>query len=333
MKKLLKLANIGFYFLMLLVFFVLGLYFAGFIDAGKGQGLAGGAIVVGYGVLFSGIAFIASFFIAYFLETSMIKKLNWLLLVVLLATWGYTYYQFKQRDKIQEDKNEQFDPPPTSPTPIAEPVNEPTALLYDYETASPVEINNPAMNKSMGMGYFAPNYHENNTMYFFGNLNLEKSLMDHSPIDSMTFTRNKYNQFEIATAPPWLVPEIMKLDYDRLYFKIESVTEEFVEVVVNATNDQTSYVPRKAGNVIYWPEFLLSMHSVEFLPESKEVIRNRPFTASGVDNTKYQFMRPIKIKNEWMEVLLLNDGFKKVGKGWIQWQRNNKLLILYNLLS
>lgn len=132
MKKLLKPANIAFYILMLLVFFVLGLFFAAFIEAGKNQGLAGGAIVLGYGVLFGGIGFIGSFFLAYLLKVSIIKKLNWLLLIVLLGTWGYKYNEFTQRDKLQEEESKKFKPAPTTPTPMAEPVKEPTAMLIDF---------------------------------------------------------------------------------------------------------------------------------------------------------------------------------------------------------
>jgi len=158
-------------------------------------------------------------------------------------------------------------------------------------------------------------------------------MLEHQPYDSITFKINKYNSYEIATAPPWLVPDHFKLDYDMLYFKIESVPEEFVEVVVNAQNNQTSYVDKRTGNVVYWPEFLLGVNSVEFPQESTEKVRARPFEASGAINTPHQFMKPIKIKGDWAEALLLNTDFKKIGKGWIQWKRDNKLLILYNLLS
>ena len=332
MKKLLKPASIGFYILMLLVCFVLGLYFAGAIDAGKNQGLAGGAIVVGYGVIFAGVGFIASFFIAYYVATKVIVKFNLFLLLILLASVGYKYFEFQQRDKLQKEESEKFDPPSTTPTSQTEPLG--MAMLYtdDVEAEIPHKILNQE-NSEMGMGFFSPNYYDNPTLYFYGNPNLEKSLMDHIPYDSISFRRNKFNQFEIATAPPFLVPEYLKLDYDRLYFKVVSVSENFIEVVVNKTNGQTSYVDRRAGQLIYWPEFLLSMHSIEFLPNSKEKVHVRSFENSGEENTPHQFMRAIQIKGDWMKVLLLNSDFKTVGSGWVQWKRNGKLLIIYNLLS
>ncbi len=116
MKKLLKPANIGFYILMLLVCFVFGLYFAEAINAGKNQGLAAGAIVLGYGVLIGGIGFIASFFVAYLVNIKVIIKINYLLLLLILIGCSYKYYQFKQHFTQQKEKSEKFNPAPMIPT-------------------------------------------------------------------------------------------------------------------------------------------------------------------------------------------------------------------------
>jgi hypothetical protein len=330
MKKLFKPASLLFNFLCLLVFFVVGIYVAGFIGAGKNQGLAGGAIVLGYGVLFAGIALIASFFATYHIVHKRIVIANWILFVLLLIGYGVTHYRFKKRQAEKEEQPKEIHTKKTT-TPVD---SEPMAMLSKKEIHD--TMNRAFENKtdqSMGMGYFLPNFHEYSVLYFYGELNLEKSLMEHSPIDSITFKRNKYNQFEIATAPPWLVPDILKLDYDMLYFKIESLTQEFAEVIVNEQNKQTSYVSRRAGNTVYWSDFLLGVHSVEFYPNSQEKVQLRPFRPSGTTNTPYEFMRPMRIKGEWMEVVLMDGDFQNVGKGWIQWKRDDKLLIMYNLLS
>jgi hypothetical protein len=75
-KKLFTPANIAFYVLMGIAFFIAGIFYANMIEAGKDQMLAGGAIVLGWGVLFGGIAFIASIFIAYYTSAQIIKRLN-----------------------------------------------------------------------------------------------------------------------------------------------------------------------------------------------------------------------------------------------------------------
>lgn len=44
-------------------------------------------------------------------------------------------------------------------------------------------------------------------------------------------------------------------------------------------------------------------------------------------------MRVLAVQQDWAHVLLLDDNFEKRGSGWIQWKRDGKLLIQYNLLS
>ncbi|MGA8855104.1 MAG: hypothetical protein WB492_13095 [Christiangramia sp.] len=330
MKKVFKPASLLFNVLCLLVFFILGMYYAGWIEAGKHQGLAGGAIVLGWGALFAVIAFISSFFLTSRVIHRRIVAANWVLFVLLLVGYGITHYRFIQRDKLQKERNKPYNKKiPTEPTKTVEP----TAML-SFVPVTNLKIKLASQReKTMGMGYFLPNFYEDQTLYFYSNPNFEKSLPQHLPLDSITFKRNKYNQFEIATAPPWLRPEILKLDYDMLYFKIESVTNEFVEVIVNTQNNLTYFVNKRSGDVVYWQDFLLGVNSVEFFPDSKERIRERPFSESGIINTEYQFLRPIRIKEDWAEVILMNGNFQKVGTGWIQWRRDNKLLIMYNLLS
>ncbi|MEM7186951.1 MAG: hypothetical protein AAF466_09855 [Bacteroidota bacterium] len=333
MKKLLKPASIAFYFLMLIVFFLVGVYVAGWLEAGKNQGLAGGAIVLGWGVLFGGIAFILSFFIARYASHKNVVRCNWILLVILIATYGVTHYGYLENKKQKEEDPVENNLKPKPTTPAAE-AEEPTAMLSPtLRLRIPRQPLQAKMESSMGMGYFTPSFYEERTLYFYGNLNLEKSLMEHLPVDSITFKRNKYNQFEIATAPPWLVPDILKMDYDLLYFRIKSVFQEFVEVIVNTTNDRTAFVSRSAGKIRYWADFLLGVNSVEFLPNSGEQVRARPFEAASTVGTTYEFMRPLRIQNDWMQVLLVDGEFQTKAKGWIRWKRDGQLLILYNLLS
>ena len=69
---------------------------------------------MGYGVLFAGIGFVGSFFIAYFLELKFIKIINWVLLITILAVWSYKYYQYQQRDGNQPDMEEELRDKPVS---------------------------------------------------------------------------------------------------------------------------------------------------------------------------------------------------------------------------
>lgn len=144
MKKLFKPASLLFNFLCLLVFFIVGMYFAGWIEAGKNQGLAGGAIVVGWGVLFAGIAFVASFFLTYHVRHSRIVAGNGVLFVVLLLGYGITHYRFMQRNELQEEKNRPFKESPTTPAKTTETTGMHTfkGLLYEIQFPTQKNINN-----------------------------------------------------------------------------------------------------------------------------------------------------------------------------------------------
>lgn len=326
MKEFFKPASIAFYFLTLLVFFLLGLFYAGLIDAGKNQGLAGGAIVLGWGVLFGGIAFLIALFVGFRIRHKLLVKLNWTLLATLLITYGFAHYRFKSKQK-EKNEQEEIQTKPTSPT------SDVMALLYTSEVNEGKKEVFRNDKTPMGLGFFIPNFHNNQTLYFYGNINMEKSVDDHSPHDSITFARNEYNQFEIKTAPPWLVPDLLKLDYDMLYFRVYSVGRDFIEVIGNTTTNLKTFVSRYSGRMVYWPEFLLGVHSVEFIPGNEQHVKVKPLENASLNSTQYEFMRPIIIEQEWMQVELLDSDFKTVGKGWVKWQANGELLVSYNLLS
>ncbi|MCB0462682.1 MAG: hypothetical protein KDC81_08265 [Flavobacteriaceae bacterium] len=318
------------YVLAIIAFFFLGLVYAGITEAGKGQMLAAGAIVFGYGVIGAFIGLCLSLFIAYNAKRRLIIKLNVVLAFIIFASFFYFYfnYQKRQREKLENDppKREQpTTPKTTAPAAEAEEL-EPLAMLMNYE----VKIQSES---EMGLGMFTPNFYENKVLYFYGNLTQGKSVQEHMPTDSITFKQREYGGFDIATAPPWLVPDHLKLDYDMLHFKVKSISHDFIEVVVNTTNNQTAFVDRYAGKLQYWPEFLLGIHSVEFLQPSNYKVYVKPLDYAGTVATPYSFMRPVKIQNEWMYVELQGDDFKEVGKGWIRWQKDGKMLITYNLLS
>lgn len=308
------------YFLAIICSFFIGISYAGYIEAGKGQMLAGGAIVLGYGVMGSGIGLLIALYVAYKTNRKFIFNTNILLALSIVVFYGYYHLKYLEKQKAKELEQKEIEQPKKTTTPVN---TKDTAMLFPSETTE----------TQISLGMFTPDFNENKPLYFYGNITLEKSLQEHMPIDSITFKQREYGGFDIATAPPWLVPEHLKLDYDMLYFKVKSVSRDFIEVVVNATNNQTSFVDIYAGKLLYWPEFLLSVHSVEFLEPSRQKVYARPFDAAGTIATPYSFFRPIKIENEWMYVELQDNGFKEVAKGWIRWQKDGKLLITYSLLS
>ena len=183
-----------------------------------------------------------------------------------------------------------------------------------------------------GLGFFKPKLREERPMYFYGNPNFEKSLNEHLPSDSIVFNRNK-TQFQIKSAPPWLMPEHLKLDYELLYFKVLSIGEEFLLVEVNNSTGYTMYVSRWDGELIFWPDFLLKVHSIEFINPSEQKVRIKPLQNASIVNVAFDFMKPILINADWVQVVLFDSDYTKKGMGWIQWKKDHQLLISYSLLS
>lgn len=329
MKNFFKPARIAFYILMLITFFIVGLYFAGLIDAGKGQGLAGGAIVVGYGVLFAGIAFIASFFIAHITPHKIIVYANIVLLAVIIISYGITHYRYIQHQKANE-KTEQINPVPTTPTPQTDPIG--MVTFYKNDTSSPKPIKNLIEeNDGIGLGFFKPNFFQYPTLFFYGNVTLEKPVNQHSPTDSLALGRDQFGDFTLISAPPWLWPEAMNQPFGIFYFKVKSVGREFIEVEVNSKTGQIAYLNKRNGELLFWPEFLLSVSAIDFIQSKAQIPKIIPLDNAGEINTPYAHLHPLQVENEWVQLILKDKNFREVGKGWIRWQKDGELLIKFKL--
>lgn len=101
MKKLFKPACLLFNILMLITFFFVGITYASIIEAGKGQMLASGAIVLGYALVSATVAFIVSFFITYRLKHKLIVNLNIVLALLIIAFFAYYSYQHKADQELK----------------------------------------------------------------------------------------------------------------------------------------------------------------------------------------------------------------------------------------
>ncbi len=319
MKTFLRPSNILFYFLSALVFFLIGLIFAGVAGAGKGQGLAGGAIILGYGVLAGGVAFIAAILAARSIGETRVVLFNKILGVLFAFFIAVSTYRFLTREESQAGPDRSVPRKTTAPAALAVPVSYQPALHRQYRPP-------------MGLGMLKPAFYNSRVIYFYGNPNLKKPVSDHAPTDSLVFKRSERG-VEIAHAPPWFVPVHLKLDYGVLFLRAVSVHSDFVDVIVNETNGRNAYLDRHKSELIYWPEFLLSINSVEPRSRQDKPIRVKPLSHAGHVSTQYAFLKPLQISNQWMQVELLDDSFNSHGQGWIKWQENGELLITYSLFS
>ena len=115
------------YFLAIVTCFFIGIGYAGLVDAGKDQMLAGGAIVLGYGVIGAIIGFCISLIIAYKSNRKTIITINVVLALMIVAFWAYFFIKFKNR-KNEKIKEETERPIKTKPSTTVTSDND-TALL------------------------------------------------------------------------------------------------------------------------------------------------------------------------------------------------------------
>ena len=112
MKKLFQPSSLLLYFLTIFIFFFAGMLVAGLTGAAKGQGLAGGAIVIGYGFITACCAFILAIVAAYTFENNIIKKINRVFLGVLAMVAVFIAY----RQLTRVEKATETIKPPTETT-------------------------------------------------------------------------------------------------------------------------------------------------------------------------------------------------------------------------
>jgi len=294
--------------------FFVGISYARLINAGEGQGLAAAAIFLGYGVGAGFVSLLISLFLLRISTQSRIVLLNkimGLVLVFFLAFFSWSAYMRASEKKSAAKEKERY---------IQQSVS--TKLIRQQGTTAPT-----------GIGLFRPNLEDVSTLHFYGGINFQKSLDEHSPYDSIKFTKVDPGVAQIKTAPAWLAPEHLKLDYGIFYFTVISQSDDFIEIIGNKYTEQKTFVSRYSGKVILWEDFLLTVDSVEPVDPSSNPLRIKPLDHSSTVNTTAAHLRPVRINTEWIQVEMLDENLQAIGMGWVRWRKNSKIVLLYSLLS
>lgn len=352
--KMLRPYSLLLYFLAIFVGFFLGVMYAGWIEAGKGQMLAAGAIVLGYGVVGAFIGFVTSLVVARWGSREVREQagrrtiigLNGLLALLLAGFFIYftVKYQRKHAANSMDILPETELPEKTKvPKKMISPVVDQHEISSDAvefpktKTAKvqPLHSFNPSSQPvpDIGLGMFAPHTAVGAPLYFYGHPIQGWPAPMEDIVDSVTFHKDQYDNLAIATAPPWFVPIHEKMDYGFMFMKIRTVYRHTLEVEVNKMDGRTALVSNESGRVIYWPEFLLSVYSIELLDEDSQKIRVKPLDYAGETRLEYEFLRPVAIRADWVKVELKNSDLKTIGEGWVKWRENGRLLVRYSLLS
>jgi hypothetical protein len=137
----------------------------------------------------------------------------------------------------------------------------------------------------------------------------------------------------IAEAPPWLVPEHLKMDYEIFHLRVLTLTPEWLEIIGNTRTGETWWIDRSAARFVAWPEFLLSVHSIEAVDAAENPVRVRPFEEASVVSSARAALPPLAVHGDWMNVATGALADRMPPEGWIRWRREDRLLVVYNPLS
>ncbi|MGZ0016447.1 hypothetical protein [Yeosuana sp. AK3] len=281
-----------------------------------GQGLAAGAIAVFYALIGGLVGILAAVLVKIKFNGFSILKANIILLLLAVLSVILLIITPKKTVVLPETESKE--------------VSQAGFFLPDFKRTTANEI---TIEKALTLGMFSLDIKENTPLYFYGGVTFGKPVQEHSPIDSLVFFKKpEMYGLSVKSAPPWLMAETFKPDYGFVYFKALTLTQEFIEVEVNAQTGQTFWVSRYAGQLVLWPEFLLGVNSVELI-NANQTLKATPFDHASEYQGTYTYLRPQKIKGEWMEVALLDNDFKTIGTAWLKWLDCGIINVSYNVLS
>jgi hypothetical protein len=293
------------------------------LEAGLYQVAVSEGIVLFYGIIAASLAFLVAIYIAFYLHRPKLIVINRALVFLLVIVIFLVVY----RSSVFTDHAKNFNERPKT----LEETKKIELSHVNLFHAEKMKINLLNNEEFLGIGFFKPNFYEYPTLYFYGNINLEKGMSEHMPMDSLVFENNELNELSTSYAPPWLYPEHLRLDYGIIYFKVIGTGFDFLKVEANKLTGQVTYLDKNKGTFLSWPEFIMLNNSLMFNEKSEGSVYNKPFENAGKIPLQFEFIKPLLIQDDWIYAKLVDENLKENGKGWIRWKKGKELLITYVL--
>lgn len=190
----------------------------------------------------------------------------------------------------------------------------------------------PRADLPIGLGIAVVTPRPGDTLRFYAPPRIGEQPGDSTPADTVRFGPGQPS-VEIAEAPPWLVPEHLKMDYEIFHLRVVTLGEQWAEVIGNTTTGETWWVDRSQIAFVGWPQFLLDSSSVEAFDAEANPVRGRPFDAASILSTARAALPVLAVQGEWLQVATGQLADRMPPEGWIRWRRGDRLLVTYNPLS
>ncbi len=283
----------------------------------KMHGFAGGVTIFWYAVFGALIVGIGT--LAVVNKISKRAKQAWLIIASIIAVLlvaGLMYRINSLENKEPDYKNK----------PVTQPTLKLKLINYAHNTTQKQE-NVP------GIGFAFVKFQSLHPLYFYSTGQLDVDPFPDAIVDSVTFQSDNH-QITIATAPPWLVSEYLKMDYDVFMFKVMAITQNRIQVEVNKQLGKKLWLNLSDVSFMYWPKFILNANSIEAIDSEANPVKIKPLdhatTLSSQGNTP---LRPLAVTNEWVLVSTNGLADRIAPAGWIRWKKEGSILITYSLFE
>ncbi|WP_314773182.1 hypothetical protein [Capnocytophaga sputigena] len=157
-------------------------------------------------------------------------------------------------------------------------------------------------------------------------IGLVKVESDIITINSQTFNKSLN---EYIYTPKYIVPIFFKPEYNIFYIVCLGDQREYYKVL--SANGEEYLVSKAQTKFISWEDFLKNTTGISNLDWNKNPLRKEPFEKSKIIKLKDTdaTFNIIRVKKDWIEIQSDNNTNEK---GWIQWKKENRLLIEIYLL-
>ncbi|GAB2975957.1 hypothetical protein GCM10027049_08340 [Mucilaginibacter puniceus] len=126
----------------------------------------------------------------------------------------------------------------------------------------------------------------------------------------------------------FVYPYAKDIDAHLLAFDCIGVKDGFYKVVINEKTQETKYIKMsdKAFVFVSWGNYIVkNICCVGFQPIINPLRVNPSTNSEHIPYTKDEFYLPVKTQGNWLQVRWGEE--KKWNYGWIQWKRDNYLVL------
>lgn len=322
------LPGIGLVLRALVLGLVIGAWVGSFFVS-SADGLAGGAIVLGYGVVAMLVALVLGIVLVRYLPRRKVLPVLMIAgpIALILLALGVMRFMEQKRESDRQWQEEQERMKQLKPTAPATPV-----MFASFQHGTPDHMKEyPQHDRPMGMGMASPNLAPG-VLRFYSRPDMDQLPEQFKATDSLVFVQGTH-QLDIAHAPPWFVPAHLKLDYGLLLLRVITISRNWVEVEVNNMDGRTLWLDRSNAQVVLWEEFIMNVVAMEILDPEANPIRIKPLDHAAIlADGANALLKPLAVRGDWLLVSTHEFADRIQPTGWVRWRKGERLLVEYSLL-